>query len=68
MYQFEYLAKERQNDLRREADRERLIARARQIAGRRSGMAASTLRWTGKQLSTWGDQLQKEYASDEIVR
>lgn len=68
MYQFEMLAKERRNDLHREADRARLIARARKISGRRNGIAATTLLWTGKRLSTWGDQLQKEYATSETVR
>lgn len=67
MYQFEYLAKEHENDLRREADRARLLASALRLSGKRS-LAATTLGWAGKRLSRWGDQLQKEYANDEVVR
>lgn len=63
MYQLEILAKERVHDLRREADSERLAALARQNPGSRAGnrIAANSLVWAGKQLSSLGDQLQKEY-------
>jgi hypothetical protein len=67
MYQLEILAKERQNDFRREVEIDRLAASVRQVTGRRNGVAASTLRWTGRQLSNWGDQLQREYANDEVA-
>lgn len=65
MYQLDYLVKEHIEDLRREAEQERLAASAvrpqPQYAPTRRPFAATTLLWAGRQLSYWGDRLQKEH-------
>lgn len=62
MYQLDYLGREHASKLRQEAEIQRLAASVRQATGKRNQLAANTLVWAGKQLSTWGDQLQKQSA------
>jgi len=67
MYQMEFIALERMEDLRRAAEQERLAASAMQAQGSArtspKQIAAGTLMWAGELLSYWGNQLQGQQAN-----
>lgn len=67
MLQLEYLVKEHIEDLKREAEQERLAASALKAQGSAQTtpkqIAAGTLIWAGERLSHWGNQLQGQQAT-----
>ena len=78
MYQqIEILARARIEDLRREAEQERLAASAGMVKSLNTAaqstapsapkrIAAGTLIWAGRRLSDWGSQLQGDYGPQRM--
>jgi hypothetical protein len=55
------MAQEHYWDLRREADKERLIRQARRAKESGNGLHRCALSWLGGQLIVWGHSLQARY-------
>jgi hypothetical protein len=57
------MSQEHYQELRREADQERLIRQARAASARVIRLHGRALSWLGGQLVTWGQSLQVRYGA-----
>lgn len=67
MFDPTYYIRSRSEELRREAERYRLIALARQGAPARTALHHRLLNWWGGRLCQWGKLLQQKFGDCETI-